>query len=121
MADGCCVLSAFVHRELVVLPLRDCGDQLDWVVVLGRGAEPRVDFDRSPRKRLVRVAGNNLGKKALQRRVLVEDLGLRRIELDGDGFRQIRGPDQRDRLDRHFKPVAHHERDRLAAIGDDRR
>ncbi len=35
MADTVCVLRALMHGELVVLPLRDRGEQLDRIVVLG--------------------------------------------------------------------------------------
>ena len=65
VADTLCVLRAFMHGELAVLPLRDRGKQLDWVVVLGGGDEARVDFYRGFRKRLVGIAGDDLGTEVL--------------------------------------------------------
>src|ERR1700704_2176852 len=43
--DGLRVLRAFVNGKLAVVPFGDRGDQLDWVLVLGRTDEPSVDLD----------------------------------------------------------------------------
>src|SRR6516164_1885504 len=122
MAEPFRVLSAFVHYELAILPLGNRGDELHRVMVLGRGGEPRIDLDGSRCERALRIAGDDLRKTLVERRVgLIDGLRPGRVKRHADGFGRVRGLNQCSGLSRRFKRVRHNQRDRLASIGDGRR